>query len=126
MIYVGLAAGVVALLWVLQAYLLPHTAVILVRTTEDCSNKFISVSADNVHRSREEPGNRLFELHQSKMSATTFLLIESYKSRAAARGHKRTAHYALWRKSVAPYMATERSRIRISQSKIATDYRRII
>jgi quinol monooxygenase YgiN len=49
---------------------------------------------------------------QHRDDPTRFVLVEVYRTEAAAADHKATAHYATWRDAVADMMAEPRTSIR--------------
>jgi quinol monooxygenase YgiN len=49
---------------------------------------------------------------QQADDATRFVLVEVYRTPAAPAAHKETAHYALWRDTVAPMMADPRTSVK--------------
>lgn len=70
---------------------------------------FIAASLANARASRQEPGIAQFDLLQQSDDPNRFLLIEAYRTPDAPAAHKATAHYATWRDTVAPMMATPRT-----------------
>ncbi len=73
---------------------------------------FIAATLANAHASRQEPGIAQFDLLQQTDDPNRFLLIEAYRTPDAPdapAAHKATAHYATWRDTVAPMMATART-----------------
>lgn len=73
---------------------------------------FRAATIANARSSRLEPGIARFDLLQQADDPTRFLLVEIYRSPAAAAQHKETAHYATWRDAVAPLMAVPRSSVK--------------
>ncbi|MBQ9098570.1 MAG: antibiotic biosynthesis monooxygenase [Clostridia bacterium] len=69
---------------------------------------FRKITVYNHENSRKEPGNVRFDVLQSREDPTKFTLYEVFESEEAAAFHKTTAHYQLWRETVAPYMASPR------------------
>jgi autoinducer 2-degrading protein len=74
-------------------------------------DKFIKATIANHEHSILEPGNRRFDVLQSADDPTIFMLYEAYDSKEAAAAHKQTAHYAVWRDTVAEWMAEPRKGI---------------
>ena len=62
----------------------------------------------NAIASRQEPGILQFDALQQHDAPEHFLLIEIYRDDAAAAAHKQTEHYAVWRDTVADWMAQPR------------------
>lgn len=69
---------------------------------------FIAATEVNHRASVQEPGNLRFDVLQSAEDTTRFVLYEAYASADAARAHKETRHYQLWRDTVADWMAEPR------------------
>ncbi len=69
---------------------------------------FLQATLANARQSRAEPGIARFEVGQSREDPQHFLLVEVYRAPEAPQQHKETAHYALWRDTVAPMMAEPR------------------
>ena len=73
---------------------------------------FREATVENASNSVKEPGIARFDVMQQADDPARFLLVEIYRSPAAAAQHKETAHYAKWRDTVAPMMAVPRSSIK--------------
>lgn len=69
---------------------------------------FKQASVLNHQQSVQEEGNRRFDILQSSSEPTHFVLYEAYETEAEAKAHKETAHYQLWRETVASMMAKPR------------------
>jgi autoinducer 2-degrading protein len=69
---------------------------------------FIKACIANHHESVNEPGNLRFDILQDTFDATKFTLYEAYESEEAAKAHKETRHYKVWRDTVADWMARPR------------------
>ena len=70
---------------------------------------FRDATLENARASLGEPGVARFDVIQEQADSTRFLLIEVYKSTAAAAEHKDTVHYQNWRDRVAEMMAEPRT-----------------
>jgi autoinducer 2-degrading protein len=70
---------------------------------------FIAATRSNAQESVKEPGIARFDFLQSQEDPTRFQLVEVYRDAEAAALHKETAHYQLWRDTVADMMAVPRS-----------------
>ncbi len=81
---------------------------VFVHVTPDSVDTFIAATLDNAARSVEEPGIARFDVLQQADDPTRFTLIEAYRTDEAPAAHKATAHYARWRDTVAPMMASPR------------------
>ena len=69
---------------------------------------FIAASRVNAGNTILESGNLRFDVIQQADDPTRFVLYEVYHNEDAAKAHKLTAHYALWRDTVEPWMAEPR------------------
>lgn len=85
-----------------------HVTIVEVRVRPEHVQHFIDASRLNHAGSVREPGNRRFDILQSADDPGRFVLYEAYASAAGAAAHKNTAHYQIWRDTVAPWMATPR------------------
>lgn len=81
---------------------------VFVHVNPDAIDAFISATLENARASVNESGVVRFDLIQQDDDASQFLLIEIYRTPADPALHKETAHYAKWRDTVAPMMATPR------------------
>ena len=77
---------------------------------------FLAATRTNAQASRLEPGIARFDVMQQADDPTRFVLIEAYRDSAAPAAHKETAHYATWRDTVAPMMASPRSSVKFSSA----------
>lgn len=73
---------------------------------------FIDATLANARASVEEPGIARFDLIQQADDPRRFVLQEVYRTPEAPAAHKETAHYALWRDTVAPMMASPRTAVK--------------
>jgi len=73
---------------------------------------FKAATLDNARQSIHEPGIARFDVAQQADDPTRFVLIEAYRTAAAPAAHKETAHYQLWRDTVAPMMAEPRTSVK--------------
>ncbi|MCG5054883.1 MAG: antibiotic biosynthesis monooxygenase [Myxococcales bacterium] len=62
----------------------------------------------NAEASVKEPGIARFDVLADRDDPTRFVLVEVYRDAAAPAAHKDTAHYQVWRDTVAPMMASPR------------------
>lgn len=69
---------------------------------------FIEATLENHNNSINEPGNLRFDVLQSSVDETRFLLYEAYESEEASLLHKKTEHYLKWKDKVADWMAKPR------------------
>jgi autoinducer 2-degrading protein len=73
---------------------------------------FKAATLENARHSIEEPGVARFDVIQQADDPTRFVLVEVYRQPEDAARHKETAHYQLWRDTVADMMAEPRSSIK--------------
>lgn len=83
-----------------------------VQVKPGCEEPFLEATRRNARESRKEPGVVQFDVLQQEDDPTRFVLVEVYRTPEAVAAHKATAHYALWRDTVAPMMAVPRQGIR--------------
>jgi quinol monooxygenase YgiN len=79
-----------------------------VRVKPESVNDFHEASLENARHSVQEAGIARFDVIQQNDDPTRFVLVEVYRSEAAAVQHKTTPHYARWRDTVADMMAEPR------------------
>lgn len=82
--------------------------IVHVHVKTDCIDAFRSASIANHESSIREVGNGRFDVLQSESDPCYFVLYEAYESKEQAAAHKDTAHYKLWRDTVADMMAEPR------------------
>jgi (4S)-4-hydroxy-5-phosphonooxypentane-2,3-dione isomerase len=70
---------------------------------------FREATLANARASVAEPGIARFDVLQDREDPSRFVLVEIYRSADAPAAHKETAHYKLWRDTVADMMAEPRS-----------------
>ncbi len=73
---------------------------------------FKQATIENANNSVKEAGVARFDVIQQTDDPTKFILVEVYKTADASAAHKETAHYALWRDTVAEMMAEPRRGIK--------------
>lgn len=73
---------------------------------------FIDATRINHENSVKESGNLRFDILQDAQDPNKFVLYEAYASEQAVAAHKETAHYLLWRDTVAPWMARPREGVK--------------
>lgn len=94
---------------------MPHTLLIVhvdVAVAPEHVDAFLAATEPNAQASREEPGVVRFDVLQERSDPAHVLLVEIYRDEDAANAHKDTAHYQLWRDTVAPMMARPRQATR--------------
>jgi quinol monooxygenase YgiN len=87
-----------------------------VHVKPECVEAFRAASLENARNSVQEPGIARFDVIQQNDDPTRFLLLEVYRSVEATAAHKETAHYAVWRDTVAPMMAGPRQAVKYTNA----------
>jgi quinol monooxygenase YgiN len=85
-----------------------------VHVRPECVEAFTTASLANARASVHEPGVARFDVVQQSGDPTRFVLVEAYRSAAAPAAHKETAHYQVWRDTVAPMMAEARASVKFA------------
>jgi len=78
----------------------------------DKIREFIDACIANHREAVKERGNLRFDILQDAKDTAKFTLYEAYESEEASAAHKETAHYKLWRDTVAEWMARPREGIK--------------
>jgi len=73
---------------------------------------FKAATLANARASVQEPGVARFDVSQQVDDPARFILMEAYRSPAGHAAHRETAHYAVWRDTVNPLMASTRTSVR--------------
>ncbi|WP_411280448.1 putative quinol monooxygenase [Gemmatimonas sp.] len=85
---------------------------VFVHVLPDQVSAFKAATLDNATHSVLEPGIARFDVLQQADDPTGFTLIEAYLTDDAPAAHKATAHYARWRDTVEPMMASPRTNMK--------------
>ena len=80
----------------------------------ECIADFQAATLANTRSSIQEPGIARFDFLEQTDAPNRFVLVEVYRNPEAAAKHKETAHYKVWRDTVASMMAEPRSSIKYS------------
>ena len=83
-----------------------------IHVKSECVEAFKSATLENARHSVKEFGIARFDMLQQAEDPTRFTLIEVYRTAEAPAQHKETAHYQLWRDTVADMMAEPRLGVR--------------
>jgi len=83
-----------------------------VRVKPDAVEPFRAATLANARKSALEPGIARFDVVQQADDPTRFVLCEVYRTPDAPAAHKETAHYKLWRDTVADMMAEPRTGVK--------------
>ncbi len=73
---------------------------------------FRQATIENARNSVQEPGIARFDVIQQEDDPARFMLVEVYRTADDPARHKETAHYKIWRDTVADMMAEARSSIK--------------
>lgn len=73
---------------------------------------FRQAAVENARHSVQEPGIARFDVIQQADDPTRFILVEVYRTPEAPARHKETAHYQVWRDTVAEMMAEPRTSVK--------------
>ena len=85
-----------------------HVTLVHIQVKPEHLEEFIAAVRRNHEASVQEPGNLRFDVLQRDDDPTCFVLYEAYRDADAAAAHKQTRHYAVWRDTVADWMAAPR------------------
>lgn len=85
---------------------------VMIQVNTDQVEAFKAATLANARQSIQEQGIARFDVVQHQDDPTRFVLIEVYRDEDAPAAHKETAHYQLWRDTVAPMMALPRQSIK--------------
>jgi quinol monooxygenase YgiN len=80
-----------------------------VHVKPECVEAFREATLENASKSVQEPGVARFDVIQQSDDPTRFVLVEIYRTGDDPARHKETAHYQIWRDTVAEMMAEPRS-----------------
>jgi autoinducer 2-degrading protein len=83
-----------------------------VRVKPEFVEAFREASIENARNSAAEPGIARFDVLGHTEDPTHFVLVEVYRNEDAPARHKQTAHYAIWRDTVAGMMAEPRTSVK--------------
>ena len=83
-----------------------------VQVKPECVDAFKQATLANARASLQEPGVARFDVVQQQDDPSRFVFVEVYRDAAAAAAHKETAHYPVWRDTVAPMMAGPRHSVK--------------
>jgi autoinducer 2-degrading protein len=85
-----------------------HIVLVHVHVRPEHIEAFCEATLANARASRREPGVARFDVLQQVDDPARFLLVEVYRTPEDAARHKETAHYPVWRDTVAEMMAEPR------------------
>lgn len=87
---------------------------VFIHVKPDCTEAFKSATLANVQNSIQEPGIARFDFIEQVEKPDHYGLVEVYRTPEDAVKHKETAHYMLWRDTVASMMAEPRSSMKFT------------
>lgn len=85
-----------------------------VHVKPESAEAFREASIENARNSAAEPGVARFDVLAHADDPTRFILVEVYRNADAPARHKETAHYAIWRDTVAGMMAEPRTSVKFA------------
>jgi (4S)-4-hydroxy-5-phosphonooxypentane-2,3-dione isomerase len=85
---------------------------VFVQVKPEYVEAFRNATVENARNSVREPGIARFDVLQQSDDPTRFVLVEVYRQASDSAKHKETAHYQLWRDTVAPMMAEPRTGVK--------------
>ena len=83
-----------------------------VRVKPQFVEAFQRATLENARNSVAEPGIARFDVIQQTDDPARFVLVEVYRTQEATAAHKETAHYQVWRDTVAEMMAEPRTSVK--------------
>jgi quinol monooxygenase YgiN len=89
-----------------------HVVLVYVQVKPESIEAFRKATLENARNSVQEPGVARFDILQQPDDPARFVLVEVYRSAEDAARHKETAHYPVWRDSVADMMAVQRTSVK--------------
>jgi len=89
-----------------------HITIVYIQVKPIYVQGFIDSTRLNQKFSIEETGCARFDFLQDPQEATKFILYEAYLDEEAAKAHKNTLHYIMWKETVQTMMAQPRQGIR--------------
>ncbi len=81
---------------------------VFIRVKPESIEEFKNASRENAGNSILEPGVSRFDVIQQNDDPGRFVLVEVYRSEAAALEHKQTLHYKQWKEAVEAMIAETR------------------
>ena len=87
---------------------------VFIHVKPECIIDFKTATLANVQNSMLEGGIARFDFVEQLEDPNRFVLVEVYRQPEDAAKHKETAHYMVWRDTVAHMMAEPRSSMKYS------------
>ena len=85
-----------------------------VQVKPEFAERFREATVENARQSLGEPGIARFDIVQQASDPARFVLTEVYRNAGAPAAHKATAHYQIWRDTVADMMAEPRTSVQFT------------
>jgi quinol monooxygenase YgiN len=85
---------------------------VFVHVKPESVDAFKAATIENARNSVQEPGIARFDVIQQRDDPTSFVLVEVYRTDGDPAKHKATAHYQIWRDTVADMMAEPRASVK--------------
>ena len=85
---------------------------VTIRVVPGHQEVFVAAARANAEATRKEPKNVRFDVLRAVDDPCQFFLYEVYQDEDAFREHQQTAHYLVWKETVAPLMAEPRVGVR--------------
>ena len=83
-----------------------------VHVKPEAVDAFRAATLENARNSIREPGVVRFDVVRQEDDPTRWVLVEIYRDAEAPAAHKATAHYAAWRDTVEPMIASPRRSVK--------------
>ena len=83
-----------------------------IQVKSECIEAFRAATLANARASMQEQGCARFDVCQQNDDPARFILIEAYHDAAGHAAHRETEHYAVWRDTVNPMMASTRTSVK--------------
>ena len=88
-----------------------YVTVVYIHVKPERVGDFLESIRDNHESSVLEPGNLRFDILQSADDPTRFVTYMAYRDEAAAKAHRETVHYRVFRDTVADWMVEPRQNV---------------
>lgn len=89
-----------------------YVVCVTIHVKEGQEQAFIEATERNHQGTRQEPGNRRFDVLRAVDDPRRFFLYEVYESPEAFKAHQQTEHYLTWKATVADWMAQPREGVK--------------
>lgn len=86
-----------------------YAVIVNIRVKPGTADAFLKACEGNHRGSRQEPGNRRWDVIRVQGEPDRFVLDELYVDEAAFKAHQQTPHFFAWREAVKDMMAEPRT-----------------